>query len=398
MVKTTQRKFIGLAIFILFLVFTVVFFATYMLLNMTTTNTIVDQINNVEKIMSEDRDATPPPNSLYAEFYLYHNQVHVEYKNYDQNSFSTIEDVEDVINLIAKSSTKQQSGQHKNFMFRVVSSNVSSEYPLYKLYAVDASAQYDILSKSTITALIVLSSLYIVVIFLVYLCSFRILKPMFDNFEKQKAFISDASHELKTPLSIINANADVLSAQSQSKWLDNIKSQTQRMNVLVTNMLSLSKLEEGRIYLNKEEFDFSEEVLESTLPFEAFSYEKHKFIEYNIQPNVIVCEDKNSVKQLVNILLDNAVKYASENGKIVVSVYKKKQRAILSVFNTGSSVPDEQSERIFERFYRADSSRSRESGGSGLGLAIAKKICTTNKWKIFAQSKLNQSMTITVVI
>jgi signal transduction histidine kinase len=169
------------------------------------------------------------------------------------------------------------------------------------------------------------------------------------------------------------------------------------MNVLITDMLSLAKLEEGKVTITKQPFDLSEVIMECTLPFEAMVFENKKNIEYMVAPNVKANTDKNSVKMLINILLDNAVKYASENGKIIVYLNRVKNKTIFSIYNTGSNVPNKDSARIFERFYRADSSRSRDSGGSGLGLAIAKNLANRNKWKIYADSKQGESMTITVL-
>jgi signal transduction histidine kinase len=238
---------------------------------------------------------------------------------------------------------------------------------------------------------------YVALFIIVWFMSFKVLQPVKDTLTDQKRFISNASHELKTPLAVINASADVLKGQADEKWLNNIKNQTNRMNVLVNDMLSLAKLEEGTTVSKKENFDLSEEIVNCALPFEALSFENGARITYNIQENVRVTTDRNAVKLLVNILMDNACKYVNEQGKITISLSKKKNLVVFSVYNTGSSVPDQDSARIFERFYRADESRSRENGGSGLGLAIAKGLANKNKWKIYADSKQGVSMTITVL-
>ena len=117
----------------------------------------------------------------------------------------------------------------------------------------------------------------------------------------------------------------------------------------------------------------------------------------DVQPDIIYNGNKDSVNQIVNILLDNAIKHASDKGEIFVYLHKEKGKIELSVSNTGSSIPSNQANKVFERFYRGDSSRTRETGGSGLGLSIAKGVADANKWKIFAQSIMNESMTITVI-
>ena len=142
----------------------------------------------------------------------------------------------------------------------------------------------------------------------------------------------------------------------------------------------------------------SEVITNDTLPFDAVAFEKGKMLLLDVQPNIQYKGDLQSVKNIVNILLDNAIKHAEKGGEIRVSLKKENNKISLTVFNTGSNVPDHQANKVFERFYRADPSRSRESGGgSGLGLSIAKGIATNNKWKISAVSKLNQYMSITVI-
>jgi signal transduction histidine kinase len=224
-----------------------------------------------------------------------------------------------------------------------------------------------------------------------------VFQPIVESNLKQKQFISNASHELKTPLAVISANADVLKQAGDNTWLSNIRSQTNRMNVLVGDMLTLAKMDEGKINLINTAFSLSELVVNSTLPFDAVAFEKGKTIDVDVDENVNIVGDEESAKKIINILLDNAVKHADERGEIKVSLKKENGRIALTVFNSGSLVPNIDSSKVFERFYRGDSSRARESGGSGLGLAIARGIADANKWKISAESQYGISMSITVV-
>ena len=214
---------------------------------------------------------------------------------------------------------------------------------------------------------------------------------------KQMHFISDASHELKTPLTIISANAEVLKGIDDNQWVKNISTQTERMSVLVNDMLTLTRIEERRKKRSLIDFDLSTETLNSALQFDTVAFEKGKTIVTDVVPDVKITADIHAFKQLLSILLDNAVKYATENTEIVVSLKKENGKTVLTVKNFGSDVPNEDSFKIFERLYRGDQSRSRESGGCGLGLSIAKSLCDANKWKISAHSRYNESMTITVV-
>ncbi len=264
--------------------------------------------------------------------------------------------------------------------------------------ATDATDAVNAFKTKDVETRISLLITYGVLLIIVVSLSKSIFKPLRDAFNKQKQFISNASHELKTPLSIISANADVLKAENDSKWVDNIKSQTERMNDLVQDMLSLAKIDEEKIKLMREKFCVSDEVNEVALSFDAVAFEKNKNLQLFVQPNIQYLGDKQSVKKILSILLDNAVKHADENGQIIVELKKQNSKIVLSVFNTGSNIPDENANKIFERFYRGDQSRSRQSGGSGLGLSIAKSIADANKWKISATSVPNQSMMITLII
>lgn len=239
---------------------------------------------------------------------------------------------------------------------------------------------------------------YILLFFIVYIFSSKFFEPIKESFYRQRKFISDASHELKTPIAVISANADVMKSQGQNEYVDSIKLQTERMKLLVSDMLMLSRIDEEKPTLKKEEFSLSDATIKNTLPFDAVAFERGKMIITDIQKDILVTEDIESYNKVLSILIDNAVKYANKNSTILVSLKKDGRQNVLTVFNEGSSVLDEDSNKIFDRFFRADNSRSRETGGCGLGLSIAKSICDLNKWKISAKSKFNKSMTITVII
>ncbi len=264
--------------------------------------------------------------------------------------------------------------------------------------ALDKTSALERLHQEKIDLLVSLSVLYGVLVVVLYGVSYKILKPVEDSIEKQRQFVSDASHELKTPIAVISANADVLKSSVNNRYLDSIKNQTDRLGHLVGDLLTLSKIDEGSISLIKSEFNISKEIEKVVLPFEAFAFEKGKTFDLNIEQNISYFGDLESVKKITAILIDNAVKHSDKNSTIKINLSKDGNRTILSVFNNGSQVENTQSHRVFERFYRADESRSRESGGTGLGLAIAKSICDMNRWKISANSIKNESMTITVIM
>ena len=213
-------------------------------------------------------------------------------------------------------------------------------------------------------------------------------KPAIEVFSKQKQFIVDASHELKTPLAIITASAESLEMEpTEKKWLDNIKSESERMNKLVTDLLDLAKSENMEI---KEKYNINNlsKIIEKTsLTFESLIYENKLEIEDNIDKDIMFSCNPDKIKQLLGILLDNAIKHSTKNSKITVNLYKDKNNIILEVKNKGKEITKEDQEKIFDRFYRVDESRNRSDNRYGLGLSIAKNIVTSHNGKIFVNCK-----------
>ena len=213
-------------------------------------------------------------------------------------------------------------------------------------------------------------------------------KPAIEAFSKQKQFIVDASHELKTPLAIITASAESLEMEpTEKKWLDNIKSESERMNKLVTDLLDLAKSENMEI---KEKYNINNlsKIIEKTsLTFESLIYENKLEIEDNIDKDIMFSCNPDKIKQLLGILLDNAIKHSTKNSKITVNLYKDKNNIILEVKNKGKGITKEDQEKIFDRFYRVDESRNRSDNRYGLGLSIAKNIVTSHNGKIFVNCK-----------
>ncbi len=209
----------------------------------------------------------------------------------------------------------------------------------------------------------------------------KIIQPLEESYHKQKQFISDAGHELKTPVSVVNTNAELLSREiGENQWLANIQYENERMGALVTQLLELARTE--NVALQMEYIDFSRLVRGETLPFEGIAFEKELTFSYDITDNLHVCGNSVQLKQLVSILLDNAVNHCRERHEIKVMLKCERNAAVLSVINDGDVIPDEQRRQIFERFYRVDDARNGDGKHYGLGLAIAKAIVTAHKGKI----------------
>ena len=210
-----------------------------------------------------------------------------------------------------------------------------------------------------------------------------IIKPVEESFNKQKQFIQDASHELKTPLAVIIASSEALENNpNERKWLDNIKEEADGMNNLVSDLLEMAK-SENKVQEQYKDENLSKLVEKSVLTFESLIYEKNIKLTYNIEENITLKCDHKGLKQVVGILMDNAIKHSEENGEIIVNLKKDKKNIVIEVSNKGKEIPKEQREKIFERFYRVDESRNRSENRYGLGLAIAKNIVNNNNGKIF---------------
>lgn len=213
----------------------------------------------------------------------------------------------------------------------------------------------------------------VVFFFLSVFLARRIVAPLEESYQKQKQFISDAGHELKTPVSVVSANAELLSRQiGDNQWLQNIQYENERMGLLVGQLLDLARTE--NVTPQMEHIDFSRLVAGEMLPFESVAFEKGLVLNSNITNGITVEGNSTQLKQLTSILLDNAIRHSKPDGEVRLTLTKDHGTAEISVINMGDEIPAEHRERIFERFYRVDTARNGEDKHYGLGLAIAKAI------------------------
>ena len=220
------------------------------------------------------------------------------------------------------------------------------------------------------------------------LLSTWILKPVEKSWQQQNRFVSDASHELRTPITVILANLNILSSKkddlikTQYQWIDNTKEEANRMKQLVDELLFLARSDDSQNKLVFSKIDLSELLLSRILSFEALAFEKGIRLDYDISDDLNIIGHEGNVKQLISILLDNAMKYCGDKGSVYLKAFSLKDRTYVLVKNSGDLIDAEDSKHIFERFYRTDKSRSRTEGGYGLGLAIAKTIVDNMYGKI----------------
>ncbi|MGI6117322.1 MAG: sensor histidine kinase [Bilifractor sp.] len=241
---------------------------------------------------------------------------------------------------------------------------------------------------------------FVAAMLLVILLSRRFTRPMEESYAKQKRFITDAGHELKTPLTIIDADMTVLEMDiGKNEWVDDVRQQTKRLAKLTNDMVYLSKMDEENRQSEKIDFPLSDLVQEESQSFRSRAMVENKTFESEIDPMINYKGDEKAIRQLVSILLDNALKYSDEGGRIRVTLRQKGKGALLSVFNTTKDPmnPDDLS-HLFDRFYRTDQSRSSETGGYGLGLSIAKAVVASHRGKITASSSDGRSLEISVLL
>lgn len=276
----------------------------------------------------------------------------------------------------------------------------AQDYPKGTIIAfIDCAKDLSFLRQLLILSIIIFILMESVVLVLTMMLTKRAMRPMQISFEKQKQFISDAGHELKTPLTIISANADILQDEiGENKWLNYIRMQTERMRVLVDEMMALTKMEYNNNLDTAERFNLSSAVETMALPFESQAFEQKKQFRIMVQPDLYFHGNSEQIRRMIGILIDNAFKYSAEHGEIKVSLKEETGgRAVLEVYNTGKGIREEEKEKIFERFYRSDSSRARATGGYGLGLSIAKSVAEAHKIKIEVNSETEHWITFTLL-
>lgn len=229
------------------------------------------------------------------------------------------------------------------------------------------------------------------------------LKPVDEAWEKQKRFVADASHELKTPLTVILANTGILlshkeeTIKDQAKWVEYTQAEANRMKKLVDDLLFLAKYDSEHKPQLQSEINLSDVLWGTVLPFESLAFESGVEIDTEIASDLSIPGNEGQLRQLGVILMDNACKYAGEGGRVKVSLSKQTEGILLKINNTGTPISQEHLAHIFDRFYRAESARTRETGGYGLGLSIANTIVETHNGKITATSNEKEGTTFQVL-
>ena len=339
-------------------------------------------IKEEKEMLPPKEDIKEPPKFMDTSIYTFEieNNSIKRIINHSRNNNVNVEIQSAAIKIINTSSKKVYIG---NLIFN----KYSYKYDGNNLIIIDNTDLNKTLQEKLLLSLLLVLILEIVFYFLSKNISGWIIKPAKESFERQKQFIADASHELKTPLSVIMASAEALEHDKDKKWLNNIKQESERMNKLIIDLLDLAKLESEDYNSLKKYNNISKLTEKALLPLDSLIFENKKQLNYNLGNDIYLNCNAEEYKQLINILMDNAIKHCPKNKEIKVNLINNKDIIILEVINDGDPIPEGEEEKIFERFYRVDKARNRKENRYGLGLAIAKQIVEQTNGTIRAYSK-----------
>lgn len=399
MLKKLQLKFISinmlLITIVLLLVFSTISAVNYNSLKLETLKILDRELTEPKRddfFKPEIGDhKKKPPFPLIPVFTVvldsYGNITNVKTKN------ATVTDstIEKAIDYINDSSENNGVIKNSNLRYKRIDYHTGS-----KIAFADRSREVNGF-RNLLFTLITIGVIAIIVFFIisVFLSKWA-LAPVKESWQQQKQFLADASHELKTPLTVILTNLKILEShksstiQDELRWIENSNEEALRMKDLVDSMLFLAKSDYSQTHTLHSKVDFSDVVMGKLLTFESIAYENGLTIKENIAQDLFLEGDLVQLSQLIGILLDNACKYSEKDTEIEVDLFKNQGNINLVVNSVGNPLSENELNHIFERFYRAEESRSREQGGYGLGLAIAKSIVELHNGSINAENYRNK--------
>ena len=304
----------------------------------------------------------------------------------------------DSISAVEMASEIYDSGKEKGFYdsYRyIVEKNENDSFIIF----LDCRRSLSTFKTFLISSLLIAFAGLVAVFVLIFFLSKKIVNPVSQSYEKQKRFITDAGHEIKTPITIIDADAEVLEMElGDNEWLQDIRKQTKRLSTLTKDLIYLSRMDEENASIDAIEFPISDIVSETAEGFKTLALVQKKNFTMDIEPMLYMSGDEKSIRQLVSILLDNALKYSTKEGSIELVLKKQSKSICLTVTNTTSEISDEELDMLFDRFYRGDKSRNSKTGGYGIGLSIAKAIVNAHKGKITASKPQSSSLSFAVIL
>ncbi len=343
-------------------------------------------------------------NRVKINYFIYNEDLNTQYIKSDDitliddmksQAIKALEDKEEIYDTISIDGINYRV--YSSFFKSFTMVGVIQVYRSIEMQEILLNNLFKILIYSGLMGLLILSAIS-------FFLAGRYIKPVKEAWEKQRAFTADASHELRTPLTVIKTNLDAATYDKEARikdneiWFKNIKEEIYNLNILIEELLLLAKGDTVDIKLNITEFDISNLLCKTLDSYENILKEKNILLEKNIEGNLEISGDENKIRQLISIVLDNAIKYNNNNGSITVKLNKEKRYTKLTVKDTGIGISKDEIDKVFDRFYRGDKGRNREKGGTGLGLSIAKWIVDKHKGKINIKSEINNGTTIIIYL
>lgn len=397
MIGSLRRKFISISMISIFIVFSCIFISL-MVFTKIQTNRSVDML--VDTISSNDgvfpkfdsskqrmpvqmpySDVITEETQFSTRFFSVWLDDEKQIVNTNMDSVSTIteQDVEDYTDKVLKRG--KERGWIGDYRYRIMDTENGTT-----VVFVNGNTYNNTSNRLLFTALLVLLGSASLILILTIVVSKRAVRPVAESYEKQRQFITDANHELKTPLTLILSNLDIVESElGKNEWLDDIRSEGERMGLLINQLVTLSRMDESTDSVMREEFNLSSAVADTVSEFESLAEERGHTLTSSISPSVYYYGDESLIRRLTTILLDNAIKYCDTGGNIQLSLICRRH-PVLTVENTYQDVDKLELNRLFDRFYRADKART-FSGSFGIGLSIAQSIVKSHKGNIAAYRK-----------
>lgn len=402
MIRKLKIKFTVLAMTAIFVLLCVVVTA----INVANYTDVINEADTVLSILTQNKGAFPdfagnkgdflPPNmspetpfeSRYFSVLLDSNYTVVNTETSRIQSVDNAQAVEFAEKVVEK---RSKNGFIGDFRYAT-----KTEYNGYRIVFLDCGRRLESYNNFLYTSILMAIGGLVVAFIFIFVFAGKIIKPIAESYDKQKRFITDAGHEIKTPLTIINANLDLLETEiGENESLSDIAQQTERLRALTNDLVMLARMEEAEETMQKIDFPISEVVAEAVAPFKNVAIQQGKEFFCNIQPMLTLKGNDKSIIQLVNILMDNALKYSPVGGTVAFNLTKQNRTIYIYTFNTTNNpIEKQQTEQVFERFYRSDASRNSETGGSGIGLSVAQAIVNAHGGKIQAWTQDGSSFQI----
>ncbi len=399
MLKTLQRKFVllttSISVSVLFLIAIIFNIANYL--------SVASQWDAVLNLLVENNlhfgerflphDSFDRELAFITRFFVVGTDLENNIQYIDTKNIGSVTPEEAVLYAQSLQENSQKTGIVDNYRYV----KMENENGILYLF-LDIEGALRTLQTSSLFSFIIAFVASVLIFVLACLLSKKAVAPIAYSYERQKGFITNVSHDFKTPLAIIKANTDVLELDhGESEWTGGIKTQITKLDGLVENLVSLTKIEEEPKSLVKTEFSLSDALRETACEFSSSLQNEELSLTCSIVENISYKGNELYIRRLFSLLLENAIKYSTSGEEINISLYSKGHRKVLCIENTCENVQVGAHPEWFERFFREDKARNSESKGFGIGLSVAKSICDLHGAKISAESKTEKNVAITVL-